>query len=82
MLGSIILSRTILRLRAHTILHPSMVRIKSEFLVPVKRLFDCDETEVADEAGLHGNRNSIAQPSAPRWKHTVSRLKQVWRIDC
>ncbi|TFH85010.1 hypothetical protein EQG41_19240 [Billgrantia azerbaijanica] len=33
-----------------------------------------------NEAGLFGNQNTVCKPTTPKWSHTVSRLKQVWRI--
>ena len=30
------------------------------------------------EVGLFGNQNTVCQPTTPKWRHTVERLKQVF----
>ena len=31
-----------------------------------------------NEVGLFGNQNTVCQPTTPKWRHTVERLKQVF----
>jgi hypothetical protein len=33
------------------------------------------------ETGLFGNQNSVCKPRTEKWGHTVSRLKQAWKLD-
>ena len=33
------------------------------------------------EVGLFGNQNTVCKPTAPKWSHTVNRLKQMWPLD-
>jgi len=37
-------------------------------------LIDPGETQV-NEVGLFGNQNTVCQPTTPKWRHTVERLK-------
>ena len=47
-----------------------------EYFVPV-RWFDTVATGKAfNEVGLFGNQNTVCQPTTPKWRHTVDRLKQ------
>jgi hypothetical protein len=51
---------------------------EAEYMVPVKWLYQCDENQAANEVGLFGNQNTIAQPRTPKWEHTIQRLKKIW----
>ena len=31
-----------------------------------------------NEVGLFGNQNTVCQPTTPKWRHTVERLKTVF----
>jgi hypothetical protein len=48
---------------------------KAEYFVRVKWLDTVPESEAFDEVGLFGNQNSVCQPTSPKWRHTVERLK-------
>jgi hypothetical protein len=49
---------------------------KTEYFVPVKWLQAVnDPNQAFDEVGLFGNQNSVCQPTTPKWRHTVDRLK-------
>ena len=48
---------------------------KSEYFVRVKWLHTVPESEAVDEVGLFGNQNTVCQPTTPKWRHTVERLK-------
>lgn len=49
---------------------------KSEYFVRVKWLQTVPEAEAINEVGLFGNQNTVCQPVAPKWRHTVERLKE------
>jgi hypothetical protein len=48
---------------------------KSEYYVPVRWLETVPESDAFDEVGLFGNQNTVCQPRAGKWRHTVERLK-------
>lgn len=53
---------------------------KAEHFVPVKWLEAVDNpNEAFDEVGLFGNQNTVCQPTTPKWRHTVDRLKTHFR---
>lgn len=54
---------------------------EAEYLVPVRWIHTVSRKEAFSEVGLFGNQNTVCKPTTPKWSHTVSRLKQVWRID-
>jgi hypothetical protein len=47
----------------------------SEYFVRVKWLDTVPESKAINEVGLFGNQNTVCQPTAPKWRHTVERLK-------
>lgn len=53
----------------------------AEYLVPVRWLRTVDKASAFSEVGLFGNQNTVCKPTAPKWSHTVNRLKQAWRVD-
>ena len=48
---------------------------KSEYFVRVEWLDTVPESRAINEVGLFGNQNTVCQPTAPKWRHTVDRLK-------
>ncbi|MBS9405581.1 hypothetical protein KG088_18460 [Halomonas sp. TRM85114] len=54
---------------------------EAEYLVPVRWLHTVSCKEAFSEVGLFGNQKTVCKPTTPKWSHTVSRLKQAWRID-
>lgn len=49
---------------------------RAEYFVPVKWLHTVHSpSEAFDEVGLFGNQNTVCQPTTPKWRHTVDRLK-------
>lgn len=48
---------------------------KAEYFVRVKWLETVPESKAINEVGLFGNQNTVCQPTAPKWRHTVERLK-------
>jgi hypothetical protein len=51
---------------------------KAEYFVRVKWLDTLPRDQAFDEVGLFGNQNSVCQPSTPKWRHTIDRLKTVF----
>jgi hypothetical protein len=37
-----------------------------------------DASKAFSEVGLFGNQNTVCQPTTPKWRHTVERLKTVF----
>jgi len=50
----------------------------SEYFVKVRWLDTVDAAHAFNEVGLFGNQNTVCQPTTPKWRHTVERLKQVF----
>jgi uncharacterized protein YeaO (DUF488 family) len=50
----------------------------AEYFVRVKWLDTVDIKDAFNEIGLFGNQNTVCQPTAPKWRHTIERLKSVF----
>ena len=48
---------------------------KAEYFVRVQWLDTVPEAKALNEVGLFGNQNTVCQPTTPKWRHTVERLK-------
>ena len=48
---------------------------KTEYFVRVTWLDAVPESKAVNEVGLFGNQNTVCQPTTPKWRHTVERLK-------
>lgn len=48
---------------------------RAEYFVRVRWLDAVPENEALNEVGLFGNQNTVCQPTTPKWRHTVDRLK-------
>ncbi len=48
---------------------------KAEYFVRVEWLDTVSMNNGINEVGLFGNQNTVCQPSTPKWRHTVERLK-------
>lgn len=48
---------------------------KREYFVRVNWLATVPESEAVSEVGFFGNQNTVCQPTTPKWRHTVERLK-------
>ncbi len=48
---------------------------KAEYFVKVDWFDTVPIKKAVNEVGLFGNQNSVCQPSTPKWRHTVERLK-------
>jgi hypothetical protein len=53
----------------------------SEYFVRVKWVKDIPSSQAISEVGFFGNQNTVAQPTASKWRFTVDRLKEVFNID-
>jgi hypothetical protein len=49
-----------------------------EYFVPVKWLQTVTLERAVYEVGLFGNQNSVCQPTTPKWRSTVERLKSLF----
>ncbi len=49
--------------------------IRAAYFVRVQWLDTVPEAEAVNEVGLFGNQNTVCQPTTPKWRHTVERLK-------
>lgn len=47
----------------------------AEYFVRVQWLDVRDARNAVNEVGLFGNQNTVCKPTAPKWRHTVERLK-------
>ncbi len=54
--------------------HPDL----TEYYVRVNWLDTVPEEDAFNEIGLFGNQNTVCQPTTPKWRHTVERLKAVF----
>lgn len=51
-----------------------------EYFVPVRWLHSVPLDEAINEIGMFGNQNTVCKPTTPRWRTTVERLKERWKI--
>lgn len=52
---------------------------KAEYFVGVDWLETVPRSKAVNEVGLFGNQNTVCQPTAQKWRHTVERLKTRFR---
>ena len=50
-----------------------------ESFVRVEWLDTVPENKAFTEIGLFGNQNTVCQPTTPKWRHTVERLKTFFK---
>ncbi len=50
----------------------------AEYAVSIDWLDSVSTARAFNELGLFGNQNSVCQPTTPKWRHTVERLKNVF----
>ena len=55
-------------------------RDRSEYFVPVRWLHSVPLDQAVNEIGMFGNQNTVCKPTTPKWRTTVERLKERWRI--
>ena len=53
---------------------------RMEYFVPVRWLHSVPLDQAVNEIGLFGNQNTVCKPTTPKWRTTVERLKERWRI--
>lgn len=53
---------------------------KAEHFVRVEWLATVGEGEAINEVGLFGNQNTVCQPTTPKWRHTIERLKAIFGL--
>lgn len=53
----------------------------SEYFVRVQWLHTLPAARAFNELGLFGNQNTVCQPTTPKWRHTVERLKSAFNLD-
>jgi len=51
----------------------------AEYYVRVTWLDTVPEKDAINEVGLFGNQNTVCQPTTPKWRHTVERLKTYFK---
>jgi hypothetical protein len=51
---------------------------RTEYFVRVRWLDTVPEIKAVNEVGLFGNQNTVCQPTTPKWRHTVERLKTAF----
>lgn len=57
---------------------------KAEYFVRIDWLDTVPESKAINEVGLFGNQNTVCQPTTPKWRHTIERLKTYfteWNND-
>lgn len=52
---------------------------KAEYFVRIEWLDAVPEAKAFSEVGLFGNQNTVCQPTTPKWRHTVDRLKTFFK---
>jgi Endonuclease NucS C-terminal domain len=52
---------------------------KAEYFVRVNWIETVPDAKAINEVGLFGNQNTVCQPSTPKWRHTVERLKTYFK---
>lgn len=72
--------RSALEVLAHADLYRQTVDDpeKAEYFVRIQWLDSLPRERAFNEVGLFGNQNSVCQPTTPKWRHTVERLKEVF----
>lgn len=53
---------------------------KTEYFVPVRWIHTVPLSQAVNEIGMFGNQNTVCKPTTPKWRTTVDRLKEKWRI--
>lgn len=51
---------------------------RAEHFVRVEWLDTVPAAQAINEVGLFGNQNTVCQPTTPKWRHTVERLKKAF----
>lgn len=54
---------------------------RMEYFVPVRWLHSVPLDQAVNELGMFGNQNTVCKPTTPRWRTTIERLKERWKLD-
>lgn len=54
---------------------------RMEYFVPVRWLHSVPIEQAANDIGLFGNQNTVCKPTIPKWRTTVERLKELWKLS-
>jgi hypothetical protein len=52
---------------------------QAEYVVRVKWLDTLPVNKAVKEVGLFGNQNTVCRPTTSKWRHTVERLKLIFK---
>lgn len=53
---------------------------RREYFVPVRWLHSVPLEQAVNDIGLFGNQNTVCKPTTPKWRTTVERMKERWRL--
>ncbi|MDW3716626.1 MULTISPECIES: endonuclease NucS domain-containing protein [unclassified Pseudomonas] len=53
---------------------------RCEYFVPVNWIHTVPQNEAVKEVGLFGNQNTVCRPTTPKWRWTIERLKERFRV--
>ena len=53
---------------------------RMEYFVPIRWQHTVPIDQGVNEIGMFGNQNTVCKPTTPKWRTTVERLKERWRI--
>ena len=54
---------------------------RMEYFVPVRWLHSVPIEVAINDIGLFGNQNTVCKPTTPKWRTTVERLKERWKLE-
>ncbi len=53
---------------------------RREYFVPVRWVHSVPLEEAVSDIGLFGNQNTVCKPTTPKWRTTIERLRERWRL--
>jgi hypothetical protein len=53
---------------------------RMEYFVPIRWIHAVPIADGVNEIGLFGNQNTVCKPTTPKWRTTVERLRERWKI--
>jgi len=54
---------------------------RMEYFVPIRWLHAVPIAEAVHDIGLFGNQNTVCKPTTPKWRTTVERLRERWKLS-
>ena len=54
---------------------------RAEYFLPVRWIYSVAIEDAVNEIGMFGNQNTVCKPTTPKWRTTVERLKERWKIN-